>query len=106
MKKLAMILSTIALAIPAPLVVATPAHADSNSATVTTCKEIVDAGYYPDLSVGECVAIITSETNYYKNGSTGYASHACKFYEEQFPDYFAATWDSYADCVQQVKSEL
>lgn len=97
MKKLSMLVATVALAIPAPLTLATPALAANNSSAQATCKAIVAQGNYPGLTVGECVSLNKTQAN---SSGNGYAAQECSYAQEQAPDIFYQYYDSYSECVQ------
>jgi hypothetical protein len=103
MKNLSMLVATFALTIPAPLTLATPALAASNSSATQSCKSIVAGGNYPDLTVGECVSLFTTQSN--SNGN-GYAAQECSYAEQQVPDLFYSYYDSYSDCVHDGANTL
>lgn len=108
MKNLTMLVATFVIAIPAPLVLPTAAAAASNTEVVGSCKEIVAEGYLPGLTVGQCVSLITTEDNYYNNGTSagGFAAQACRLIENYDPTDFYYLYDSYSACVQDGASQL
>ena len=105
MRKGAMLIAAIGLAVPAQLTISTPAHAGYNHIPAR-CKEIVASGAYPELNQGECISLITSEFHYLFDGKNGNpdAVHSCDFYAENAPDLFDALWDSKQQCVDEVLS--
>ena len=105
MKKLTMLIAAIGLAGPAPLIIATPAHAGYNNIP-SFCKNYVASGEDPALNRGECISLLTQQFHYYvddKNDNS-YAVHACDYYAENYPDIFDALWDSKQQCVDEILS--
>ena len=103
MRKVAMLVAALGLAVPAQMTVSTPAYAGYNNIP-DVCKAYVDAGTYPQLNQGECISLITGEFHYFndqKNGNT-YAVHACDFYAENAPDLFDSLWNSKQQCVTEI----
>jgi len=108
MKKLAMFVAATAMAIPVPLIVSTPANAAPNSA-VGFCKGYVASGYDANFSVGQCTALLTTDTNYYDKdaGGDGFATQLCLYYHNNYPDFYDYYgWDSVSDCVQELHTEV
>jgi hypothetical protein len=106
MKKLATFVAALTMAVPVPLVFSTPAQAAANTA-VGFCKEYVAAGYDPNLTVGQCVSLLTTGDNYYNgNPGDGYATHVCQYYLNNYPDAFYSIWDSLPDCIQDLHSQV
>jgi hypothetical protein len=108
MKKLTMLVATFVLAIPAPLTMPTAAAAASNTEVVGACKDIVAAGELPGLTVGQCVSLLTTEDNYYNDGTSagGFAAQACRLIENFDPADFYYVYPSYSACVQDGASQL
>lgn len=108
MKKFATFVATMALAIPAPLAMSTPAVA--KNANVDFCKGYVgsDPTVDPNLNRGECISLLTTEDNYFKNGSAknAVAVHECDYFLENYPDDFYATYASKKECVEDLRSSL
>ena len=109
MKKLTMLITTIALTIPAPLAVPMSAQAAANP-NVGFCKDYVgsDPTIDPNLNRGECVSLLTTGDNYYNKGGAkhAYAVHECDYYAENYPDDFALIWGSKSACVKDIESTL
>lgn len=102
MKKLAMFVATIAVAIPAPLAVPAPALAENPN--VSFCKDYVgsDPTVDPNLNRGECISLLTTGDNYYGKGKAGhgYAVHVCDYIQENYPDVFDLYYGSFEECAQ------
>ena len=105
MRKGAMLIAAIGLAVPGQLTISTPAYAGYNHIPAR-CKEIVASGAYPELNQGECISLITSEVHYFRDGrnDNAYAEHACDFYAENAPDFFDSMWSSKQQCMDEVLS--
>lgn len=95
MKKLSMLAATVALAIPAPIILPAPAMATNYNGNSGFCRDA--AAEYGFSSVGECVSLYTTQAN--SNGN-GWAAQICSYADEQEPDVFAYFYASYTDCVQ------
>jgi hypothetical protein len=99
MKKLVMLLGAAVMAVPAPFVVSAPAHAAANPA-VDYCRQIVASGELPNLTLGNCVALLTTVANY-ENGlpGDGYATQVCRLYEQNYPEIIDDEFGGYSACV-------
>ena len=108
MKMLATFVATMALAIPAPLTISTPAAA--KNANVEFCKGYVgsDPLVDPNLNRGECVSLLTTSDNYFNNGGAkhAYAVHECDYFAENYPDDFDLAYGSKKACIEDVESSL
>jgi hypothetical protein len=107
MKKLVMLVATVAFAIPAPMAVPTAAGAAANP-NVGFCKDYVAAGYDANLNRGECISLLNSYDNYDKNGANKHAVavHECDYYAENYPADFDALWGSKSACIADIESYL
>lgn len=105
MRRGAMFVAAIGLAIPAQMTISTPAEAGYNNIPAV-CKAYVEAGTYPELNQGECISLITGEFHYFNDQKSGntYAVHACDFYAENAPDLFDSLWGSKKQCVDEFLS--
>src|SRR3954452_25302481 len=108
MKKFVTFLATMALAIPAPLAVSTPAVA--KNANVEFCKGYVgsDPAVDPNLNRGEWISYLTTGDNYYNKGGAkhAYAVHQCDYFAENYPDDFDLIWGSKSACIKDIESTL
>jgi hypothetical protein len=101
MKNLALFAATVALAIPAPMLMPTAASAQSSNSSRYVpgfCENVVAA--YPGMPVGECVSLEESSYQYFLRGSDAFATHWCSLLRDVYPDDYAALFDSsWVDCV-------
>ena len=87
-----MLLVSMALAVPAPLAVPTPALGAPNNGVVDLCKEVIQE--FPDVTLGDCIAgSRTLDTQ-------GFGALACKLALERDPDLFYGRWDSLRECIK------
>jgi hypothetical protein len=93
------------LAFPAPIAFATVAHAAPNPA-LETCAEILENPLFEEISLGECVSVITIENNYYNKGAGSPQAIAVKECNllKQYDPAFYATLGSQAACIEYFKS--
>ncbi|HKH00885.1 MAG TPA: hypothetical protein VKB08_09225 [Bradyrhizobium sp.] len=109
MRRLAIFLTMMAIAVPAPLVLSAPVHAAANP-NVAFCKDYVgsDPTIDPNLNRGECVSLLNSYDNYYKNGSNSHAVavHECDYFAENYPADFDLIWGSRKACIADIESGL
>lgn len=104
MKKLSMVLAAFTLAVPAPIVFATPAQAGSNSYTNAYCKAISPSS---GMSVGECNSLLTTGGHAAAGQSIGgFAAQICSEVLDNYPVNFSYAYASYTDCVQDGASQL
>jgi hypothetical protein len=100
-----MFIAAIALAVPGPLMISTPAHAGYNNIP-GFCKNYVASGSDPALNQGECISLLTSQFHYFVDdkNANAYAVHACDYYAENAPDLFDSLWASKQECMAAVLS--
>ena len=100
MKRIAMLVAAVALAVPAPLIVPAPAAAESRAGVVDFCK--VDVPQNPPAVLGNRVGFV----NTLINESPGLVPIFCDYVEMFFPDDFYAVYDSQGECVTDRAARL
>ena len=104
MRKVAMFVAALGLAIPAQMTVSTPAQAGYNNIP-DVCKAYVASGVEPPTNQGECVSLLTTQFHYYYDdgrSATAFAVRACDYYAEVAPDLFDSLWDSKQQCMAEI----
>ena len=94
MKPFISLVAALALAIPSPVIFATPAAAESRSPVVDFCK--ADVPQNPPAVLGNCVAFV----NTLVNESEGLVPILCDYFIMFFPDDFYADYDDFSQCVR------
>jgi hypothetical protein len=101
MKRIAMMIAAMTLAVPAPLMVSTPALADSSNSSRYVppfCENII--ALYPGMPLGECVSLEESSYQYFARGSDAFATHWCALLRDVYPDDYEVLFgSSWTDCV-------
>ena len=104
MRKVAMFVAAMGLAVPAQMTISTPAHAGYNNIP-DICKAYVASGVEPPTNQGECVSLLTTQFHYYVDdgrSATAFAVRACDYYAEVAPNLFDSLWDSKQQCMAEI----
>lgn len=102
MRRVAMFVAALGLAVPAQMTISTPAKAGYNNIP-NFCKDYVASGSDAELNRGECVSLLTSQFHYLVDdkNANAFAVHACDYYAENAPDLFDSLWDSKQQCMAE-----
>jgi hypothetical protein len=105
MNGMTQVAAALALMIPAPLALSTPAQA-APSYAVEVCKRFLAEGIDPGLKLGECVSVITLGENLDDKGVAGnaYGLRLCRYLRDFYPENFSE-FESLEDCAAYFASE-
>lgn len=102
MRKLSLVfVATSMVLATAPVMLPAPAIAAANP-NVALCREIIAEPAYSELSLGECVSLLTVEDNIFDNGTgSGHAAAVlgCKLLPQYDPAFYA-TFASNKECIE------
>ena len=100
MKRTFAVLSAIAIALPAPMVVSAPARAQGYSPAVNFCKG--DVPNNPPFVLGDCMGFVTT----INNDSQGLIRFICDYLSIADPDLFYEAYNNVPECIRDGAGDL
>lgn len=98
MKRMALLVVAIALAVPAPVLPMSAAAQDNrgvNADLLEFCAALVESGDFPGLNFGECMSFNLTP-------AAGFQAHLCDYIREaDLYEEFGVT--SYSDCIRNLE---